>query len=161
MLKERTTNERVENGSKVMRMISILAQMGKGLNLNTAILAANKIDWAGGFEPKISEIADGIDYCLVKGLITITDNNEIVPTPSAERIAKNGLLNAMGIALENISIVCDGELSCEEFLSSDNEDVLYAVISAGLSEMNIGAVKELLLQWHCVRLTNLGTVITE
>ena len=161
MTKERTTNERVENGGKVMRMVSILAQMGKGLNLTTITLAANKIDWAGGFEPTISDISDGIDYCLVKGLITITWDNEIIPTPSAKRIAENGLLNAMGIALENISIVCDGELNCNEFLSSDNEEVLSAVLSAGLSEMNIGAVKELLLQWHCVRLTNLGTVITE
>jgi hypothetical protein len=161
MSKERTINERVENGAKVMRMVSILAQLGKGLSLTTADLAVNKLNWDYISEPKISEIADGIDYCLVKGLVTIISDNEIVPTPSAEHIAKNGLLNAMGIALENISIVCDGELSCEDFLSSDNEDVLYAVLSAGLSEMNIGTVKELLLQWHCIRLTNLGTVITE
>lgn len=161
MSKERTINERAENGGKVMRMVSILAQMGKGLNLNTATLAVNKLNWAYVSEPKISEISDGIDYCLVKGLVTITEDNEIIPTPSAKRIAENGLLNAMGIALENISIVCDGELSCEDFLSSDNEEVLYAVLSAGVSETNIGAVKELLLQWHCIRLTNLGTVITE
>ena len=161
MSKERTINERAENGGKVMRMVSILAQMGKGLNLTTATLAVNKLNWAYVSEPKISEIADGIDYCIVKGLVTITGDNEIIPTPSAKRIAENGLLNAMGIALENIAIACDGELSCEEFLSSDNEEVLYAVLSAGLSEMNIGVVKELLLQWHCIRLTNLGTVITE
>lgn len=161
MSNEKTINERVANGSKVMRMISILTQMGKGLNLTTATLAVNKLNWTHVSEPKISELADGIDYCLVKGLVTITDNNEVVPTPSATCIAKNGLLNAMGIALENISIVCDGELDCEEFLSSDNEEILYAVISAGLSGMDIGIVKELLLQWHCVRLTNLGTVITE
>ena len=161
MENKKMATEKAMNGGKVMRIISVLAKFGKKLSLSTLPFAINEINWAHYAVPTISELVDGIDYCLTKGLVIITDSDEIQPTLAASHIAKNGLLNAMGIALEYISIVNDGELSYENFLDNNNDAILFAVFSAGFTENDIGQVKELLLKWHCIRLTSIDTVIVE
>lgn len=161
MKNTKMATEKTMNGGKVMRLIAALAKFGKKLNLSTLPLAINEINWASYAVPTISGLVDGIDYCLTKGLAIITDDNEIQPSLAASHIAKNGMLNAMGIALEYISIVNNGELSYKNFLDNNNDAILFAVLSAGFTENDIDQVRELLLKWHCIRATSLGTVIAE
>lgn len=157
MKKEFNSIETVANGAKVLRFVGRLARLyNEGISFDTLGLAS------GGCEKlTISEFWDGLLYCRDKGLITQADDGTIHLTPEAEYLIKDRLLEAMALALENICIVRDGVLECEDFMDDDNEELLYAAIWYNLPEESIPLIREFLLDWHLVRLDGLGKIVVE
>lgn len=157
MKKEFNSIETVANGAKVLRFVGRLARLyDEGVNFETLGLASG-----GCEELTISEFWDGLLYCRDKGLITQTDNGTIHPAPEAEYLIKDRLLEAMGLALENICIVRDGVLDYPDFMDDDNEELLYAAMWYNLPEESISVIREFLLEWHLVRLDGIGNIVAE
>ena len=157
MKKEFNSIETVANGAKVLRFVGRLARLySDGVNFETLGLAS------GGCEKlTISEFWDGLLYCRDKGLIAQADNGTIRHTPEVDCLIEGRLLEAAGLALENICIVRDGVLDYPDFMDDDNEELLYAAMWYNLPEGSISVIREFLLEWHLVRLDGIGNIVAE
>lgn len=157
MKKEFNSIETVANGAKVLRLVGRLARLySDGVNFDTLGLAS------GGCEKlTISEFWDGLLYCRDKGLITQANNGTIHHSPEVEYLIEDRLLEAMALALENICIVRGGVLEYEDFMDDDNEELLYAAVWYNLPEESTTVIRELLLEWHLVRLDGIGNIVAE
>lgn len=157
MKKEFNSIETVANGAKVLRLVGRLARLyNEGISFETLGLAS------GGCEKlTISEFWDGLLYCHDKGLITQADNGTIHHVPEVDSLIESSLLEAMGLALENICIVRDGVLDYPDFMDDDNEELLYAAMWYNLPEESISVIREFLLEWHLVRLDGIGNIVAE
>lgn len=147
----------VTNGGTFLRVIGKLARVHhKKLNLSTPSLVSS------GFEElTISQLREGVMYCLDKGLVSQADDGSVYPSLDVTSLVDGKLLEATGLALENICIVCDGVLEYEDFMDDDNEELSYAAFMYDLPEESIQVIRELLLEWHLVRLDGIGSIIVE
>lgn len=147
------------NGAQALRLIGELARVyHKKLSLNSLELVSTSFE-----ELTIKELREGIMYCHDKGLISYADDGSVYPSLDVTSLVEGKLLEAMGLALENICIVRDGILEYEDFMEEedDNEELLYAVLTYGLPEESVSVIRELLLKWHLVRMDGIGNIIVE
>lgn len=157
MRKEMNSIETVVNGAQVLRFAGRLARLyHEGINFDTLGLAS------GGCERlTVNDLWGGVLYCHDKGLVSQADNGTIHPAPEVDSLIENKLLEAAALALENICIVRDGVLECEDFMDNDNEELLYAATWYNLPEESIPLIREFLLDWHLIRLDGLGKIVVE
>lgn len=157
MKKEMNSIETVVNGAQVLKFAGRLARLyHEGINFDTLGLAS------GGCEKlTVKDLWDGLLYCHDKGLVSQGDDGTILPAPEVDSLIENKLLEAAALALENICIVRDGVLECEDFMDDDNEELLYAAMWYNLPEESISVIREFLLEWHLVRLDGLGKIVVE
>ena len=153
----------ITNGAQVLRLIGELARVHhKKLSLNSLELVL-----IGFEELTIKELHDGIMYCYDKGLVSCAEDGSVYPSLDVASLVEGKLLEAMGLALENICIVRDGVLEYEDFIEhsdfmeDDNKELLYAVLTYDLPEESVSALRELLLKWHLVRMDGIGNIIVE
>lgn len=147
----------VANGAKVLMLVGRLARLyDEGVNFETLGLVSE-----GCEKLTISEFWDGLLYCHDKGLISQADNGTIHHVPEVDSLVENGLLEAIGLALENICIVRGGVLDYPDFMEDDNEELLFAAMTYNLPEESISVIREFLLEWHLVRLDGIGNIVVE
>lgn len=137
----------ITNGARVLRLIGELTRVHhKRLSLNSLWLVST------GFEKlTINELREGIAYCHEKGLVSRANDGSVYPSLDVTYLVEGKLLEAMGLALENLCIARGGVLEYEDFMKDDNEELLYAVLTYGLPEKSVSVLRELLLEWHLVR----------
>ena len=157
MKKEFNSIETVANGAQVLRLVGRLARLySDGVSFETLGLASE-----GCKKLTIREFWDGVLYCHDKGLITQADNGTIHHTLEVDALIENRLLEATALALENICIVRDGVLEYEDFMDNDNEELFFAAMTYNLPEESVSVIRELLLEWHLVRLDGIGNIVAE
>lgn len=147
----------VTNGAQVLRFVGRLARLySDGVSFDTLGLAAE------GFERlTVKDLWDGLLYCHDKGLVSQADNGVIRHVPEVDALIENKQLEAAALALENICIVRDGILEYEDFMDDDNEELLFAAMTYNLPAESVTVIRELLLEWHLVRLDGIGNIIVE
>ena len=157
MKKSFNSIDTIANGAQVLRLIGELARVHhKKLSLDNLGLVST------GFEElTIKELREGVMYCHDKGLVICADDGSIYPSLDATSLVKEKLLEVMGLALENICIVRDGALEYKDFMEDDNEELLYAAVTYDLPEESVSVLRELLLEWHLVRMDGIGNIIVE
>ena len=106
MAKKVFSTTEVTNGGVFLRVIGELARVHhKELNLSTLNLVSS------GFEElTINQLHEGVMYCLDKGLVSQADDGSVYPSLDVTSLVDGKMLEAMGLALENICIVRDGVL---------------------------------------------------
>lgn len=157
MKKEFNSIETVTNGAQVLRFVGRLARLyHEGVSFETLGLASE-----GCEKLTVKELWDGLLYCHDKGLVSQADNGTIHHVPEVDSLIENKLLEAMALALENICIVRNGVLEYEDFMEDDNEELLFAAMMYDLPEESIQVIRDLLLEWHLVRLDGIGSIIVE
>ena len=145
------------NGAQVLRLIGELARVHhKKLSLDNLGLVSTSFE-----ELTINQLREGIMYCHDKGLVSRADDGSVYPSLDVISLVEGKLLEAMGLALENICIVRDGVLEYEDFMEDDNEELLYAAVTYDLPEESVSVLRELLLEWHLVRMDGIGNIIVE
>lgn len=157
-MKKNFSETEVVSGGTVLRLIAELARVHhKNMNLDSLNLVS-----AGFEELTINQLREGIMYCYDKGLVLRADDGSIYLNPCVTSLLEaEKLLEAVGFALENICIRCDGLLKYEDFMKDDNEELLYAAFVYDLPEESVSVIRELLLEWHLVRLDGIGNIIVE
>lgn len=156
MAKKVFSTTEVTSGAQVLSLIGELARVHhKKLSLDNLGLVSTDFE-----ELTIKELREGIMYCHDKGLVSCA-NDGVYPSLEATSLVKGKLLEVMGLALENICIMRDGVLEHEDYMEDDNEELLYAVLACGLPEESVSVIRELLLEWHLVRMDGIGNIIVE
>lgn len=156
-MKKNFSIKEATNGGTVLRLIAELARVHhKNMNLDSLNLVS-----AGFEELTINQLREGIMYCYDKGLVLRADDGSIYLNPCVTSLEAEKLLEAMGFALESICIRYDGLLEYEDFMKDDNEELLYAAFVYDLPEESVSVIRELLLEWHLVRLDGIGNIIVE
>lgn len=157
MKKEFNSIETVTNGAQVLRFVGRLARLyDEGVCFGTLGLATE-----GCEKLTVTQFWDGLLYCHDKGLISPVFDGNIHPSIEVEYLIKGKLLEAMALALENICIVRGGVLEYKDFMDDDNEELLYAAFMYDLPEESVSVIRELLLEWHLVRLDGIGNIVAE
>ena len=157
MEKKFNSIETVTNGAQVLRFAGRLARLyHEGINFDTLGLASE------GYEKlTVRDLWGGVLYCHDKGLVSQADDGAIHLAPEVDSLIENRLLEATALALENICIVRDGILEYDDFMDNDNEEVLFAAMTYNLPEESFPIIRELLLEWHLVRLDGTGNIVAE
>ena len=157
MKKEFNSIETVANGAQVLKFVGRLARLySDGVSFDTLGLATE-----GCERLTVKDLWDGLLYCHDKGLVSQADNGTIHHVPEVDSLVENGLLEAIGLALENICIVRGGVLDYPDFMEDDNEELLFAAMTYNLPEESISVIREFLLEWHLVRLDGIGNIVVE
>ena len=157
MKKEFNSIEAVANGAQVLRLVGELARVHhKKLSLDSLGLIL-----IGFEELTINQLHEGVMYCLDKRLVSQASDGSVYPSLDVISLVDGKMLEAMGLALENICIARDGVLEYEDFMEDDNEELLYAALTYDLPEESVAVIRELLLKWHLVRADGIGNIIAE
>ena len=147
----------IANGAQVLRLAGELARVHhKRLSLNSLWFVSTSFE-----KLTINELREGIAYCYDKGLVSRTDDGSVYPSLDVTYLVEGKLLEAIGLALENICIARGGALEYEDFMGDDNEELLYAAVTYDLPEESVSVLRELLLEWHLVRVDGIGNIIVE
>lgn len=145
------------NGAQVLRLIGELARVHhKKLSLDNLGLVSTSFE-----DLTIKELREGIMYCHNKGLVSCAEDGSVYPSLDVTSLVGEKMLEAMGLVLENICIVRDGVLEYEDFMDDDNEELSYAAFMYDLPKESIQVIRDLLLEWHLVRLDGIGSIIVE
>lgn len=147
----------IVSGAKVLMLVGELARVHhKKLSLNSLWLVSTDFEGL-----TINQLRKGILYCLDKGLVSQGDDGRVYPSLEVSSLVKGKLLEAMGWALENICTVHYGVLEYEDFIKANCEDLSYAAFMYDLPEESVSVIRELLLEWHLVRLDGTNSIIVE